>query len=185
MAGWARLRGAFTVAACARTSSRRLRSVRSPLRPVRGDAGGETMRFLWLAAAWGLPAAGPSVTQALASSGPARHPRPVPPLLSPAASRVFCVRVSKEVEGVGDAVKTRGTAGAWQGPPLCLSQPPDCTRLGSAQCWFGSPVPTLGSASPECGRERRVTPAGSCTFSFCFVPVLLASDRDPFSGGGC
>lgn len=115
------------------------------------------MRFLCLAAAaWGLPAAGPTVTQAVARGGPAGHPRPLPPLLSPAGSRVFCVR---EAEGVGDAVKTRGTAGAWQEPPLCLSQPPDCTRLGSALCRFGSPVPTLGFASPERGRERRVARA--------------------------
>lgn len=142
------------------------------------------MRFLWLAAAWGLPAAGPSVTQAVARSGPAGHPRPLPPLLSPAASRVFCVRVSKEAEGVGDAVKTRGTAGAWQGPPLCLSQPPDCTRLGSAQCRFGSPVPTLVSASPERGRERRVTPAALVHPPFvlflCFsrLIVILFQEED-------
>lgn len=127
----------------------RPRCVRPSAGSLRGSAGSETVRFLCLATAWGLPAAGPTVTQAVARSGRAGDPRPLPPLLSPAASRVFCVRVSGEVEGVADAVKTRGTAGAWQGPPLCLSQPPDCSRLASALLRFGSPVPTLGSAKRE------------------------------------
>lgn len=177
MAGRARLRGAFTAAGCAPASS-----WAALLRSAFGGAGAGQRRRRDNEVPVSEGGVWPAGGEADRDSGGCekrhgRTPSSVAAAPRPGKLAGLCVRLSEEAEAVGDAVKTRGTARAWQGPALCLSVPLDAPAW-AAPAWA---APCAGSAPPYCLGARN--PRSLCASSFC--SCVSGVYCDPPWEGGC